>query len=253
MCLILFALRHNPEWPFVLIANRDEFYERPAEKAHFWGKNPDLLAGRDLQAGGTWMGIRKKSLRLAALTNYRNPLMNRKESASRGEIVRNCLESELSPEAFLKDLKKNHGAYNAFNLICGNPENLFSFSSTKNQYEAIVPGIHGLSNHLLDTPWPKVKRGCHLLEKTLEEGFTEKRLLSILKDREQPADEELPDTGIGLEWERVLSSIFIRYPGYGTRCSTILLQSKKGEVFFTELSWNEKGEETGRVHFEWQA
>lgn len=251
MCLILFALHQNPEWPLVLIANRDEFYERPTEKAHFWKENPDLLAGRDLRAGGTWMGIRKKERQLAALTNYRDPRLNKAENASRGTIVRGFLEHGEKSETFLENLEKNLEDYNPFNFLCGTTEALFSLSSTQKKYEAVKPGIHGLSNHLLDTPWPKVKRGCTLLEKVLSEGISEEKLLTILCDKHQPEDSELPHTGVGLTWERVLAPIFIKHSGYGTRCSTLLLQNKNGKIFFTEVSWDEEGKDTGRVHYEW--
>lgn len=252
MCLILFALHQTPEYPLILIANRDEFYARPTEKAHFWEENPDLLAGKDLQAGGTWLGLRKKSLRFAALTNYRNPLLNQEGGASRGQIVRNFLESDEKPEFFLQRLQSHLTHYNAFNLICGNPEKLFYFSSTQGSCQPIPSGIHGLSNHLLDTAWPKVERGCSLLEKTLQEGVSEEKLLAVLKDRQQPADHELPETGIGLEWERVLAPIFICSPEYGTRCSTLLRYNAKGDFFFTEVSWDEKGKETKKIQLEWR-
>lgn len=252
MCLILLAIQQHPEWPLILIANRDEFYARPSEQAMFWQENSDLLAGRDLQAGGTWLGIRKKHLRFAALTNYRNPLLNMKEGAStRGKIVRAYLENEKKTESFLEGLTNHLANYNAFNLICGHPDALFCFSSVKGTYEVIPPGIHGLSNHLLDTPWPKVRRGCFLLERVLQEKISEEKLLNILQDKQQPEDDNLPDTGIALEWERILAPIFIQSAGYGTRCSTLLQYHRKGEVFFTEVSWNEKGEKAGIRQFNW--
>ncbi|MDL2328356.1 NRDE family protein [Desulfosarcina sp. OttesenSCG-928-A07] len=255
MCLILFAWHHHPQWPLIVIANRDEFYARPTEKAHFWDDPPDLLAGRDLEAGGTWMGLRKQGLRFAVLTNYRDGQGVRPENASRGNIVREYLESDVSPPVFLEHLIKNRENYNPFNLICGKGGELFFFSSTQDGYEKISPGIHGLSNHVLDTPWPKVRRGCRLLEEALEKEISEKTLLSVLQDKHPPEDRELPDTGVGYEMERALSPIFIQFPGYGTRCSTLFLCdpsfSPNGKVSYTEVSWNEKGEKSGTVRVAW--
>lgn len=252
MCLVLFALGQNPEWPLVLIANRDEFYERPAKQAHFWEESPDLLAGQDLLAGGTWTGIRKKGLRFAILTNYRDSLPPRPENASRGRIVRDYLESDDTPTVFLENLKKNRENYNPFNLICGTPEELFCFSSTQDSYQKILPGIHGLSNHLLDTPWPKVKRGCGFLEQAIRKDISEEKLISILRDQHRPEDTDLPDTGVGLGWERKLAPIFVHSPEYGTRCSTLLLYDQRRNISFTEVSWDEKGDEAGKVKVEWK-
>jgi uncharacterized protein with NRDE domain len=234
MCLILFAWKAHAAYPLILAANRDEFYERPSAPAAFWPDTPGLLAGRDLKAGGTWLGV-TRSGRLAAITNYRDPASLKQGAPSRGELVSDYLLGQESPGEYLRRLAPRAGRYNGFSLLVGDRSELFYYS---NRGEAVrpAPGIHGLSNHLLDTPWPKVERGKQALERLLvgEQNPSPEALIGILASRSKPPDNWLPDTGVGLEWERILSPLFIESPTYGTRCSTALLVDRQGAVTFVE-------------------
>lgn len=252
MCLILFAVQHHRDWPLVIAANRDEFHHRPTQSAAFWQDAPHILGGKDLQEGGTWMGIHKKNHRIAALTNYRNPSLKKDSPPSRGHLVADYLKSYTPDADFLQTLQKKGAFYNGFNLICGTPDTLYYYGNQTKAPYRIEPGVHGLSNHLLNTPWPKVTRGRALLERAMATDPEDNTLLTILQDRELPADTALPDTGMGLEWERILAPLFITSPIYGTRSSTVLKVHRNGNVCFTEVSWDKEGRETGRVTFSWE-
>jgi uncharacterized protein with NRDE domain len=235
MCLILFAWKMHPNFPLILAANRDEFYERPSAPAAFWEDAPDLLAGRDLREGGTWLGITRTG-RLAALTNYRDPASLKIGAPSRGTLVGDYLRGRDAPEDYLRRIAPGAGRYNGFNLIAGDPHGLFYFSNRGGARERLKPGIHGLSNRLLDTPWPKVEWGKKVLLDLLSEkrGPSPEALFGLLAERTRPPDDRLPDTGVGLEWEKILSPLFIESPVYGTRSSTVLLIDRKGAVIFVE-------------------
>jgi uncharacterized protein with NRDE domain len=234
MCLILFAWKTHKYFPLILIANRDEFYERPTAPAAFWEDTPGLLAGRDLREGGTWLGITRKG-RLAALTNYRDPTARKDGAPSRGKLVSDFLRGRRAPEAYLRWLSPKAARYNGFGLLVGNPNELCYFSN-RGALIRLLPGVHGISNHLLDTPWPKVERGKQTLRDHLEREKTPspEALFTLLADRARPPDERLPVTGVGLEWERVLSPLFIESPDYGTRSSIVLLIDRRGRVTFIE-------------------
>jgi uncharacterized protein with NRDE domain len=231
MCLILLAWKMDDRFPLVLAANRDEFYERPSQPAAFWPEQPDLLAGRDLREGGCWLGITRDG-RLSALTNFRDPASLKTGAPSRGHLVLDYLRERQKPEAYLDRIGPAHG-YNGFNLLLGDRDGLFCFSNRGGRQQ-IEPGIHGLSNHLLDTSWPKVVRGKAALGAALAAKWTPETILAILADRMRPADESLPDTGVGLEWERILSPCFIESPVYGTRSSTVLTIDRAGKATFVE-------------------
>jgi uncharacterized protein with NRDE domain len=231
MCLILLAWKVDDRFPLVLAANRDEFYERPSQPAAFWPEQPDLLAGRDLREGGSWLGITRDG-RLSALTNFRDPASLKTDAPSRGHLVLDYLRERQKPQAYLDRIGQAE-AYNGFNLLLGDGDGLFCFSNRGGR-QRIEPGIHGLSNHLLDTPWPKVVRGKAALGAALAAAWTPETILSILADRTRPADEALPDTGVGLTWERILSPCFIESPLYGTRSSTVLTIDRTGEAVFVE-------------------
>jgi len=223
MCLIVFAYKSHPKYKFIFAANRDEFYDRPTEQADYWKDNPELLAGKDLQAGGTWMGITKKG-RFAAVTNYRD-LKNIKEDApSRGMLTLDFVNDNISAEKYYENIKPSLQDYNGFNLILGSVDELFYFSTHINGIKKLEPGIYGLSNATLNTDWPKVKKSKDVLSVLLKNDEIHPwELLSILNDTRQAKEENLPDTGVGMEWEKILSSIFIQSPKYGTRCSTALV------------------------------
>ena len=239
MCLILFAYRSHPDYRLVLAANRDEFYDRPSQPADFWEDAPDILAGRDLKAGGTWMGITKTG-RLAAITNYREIGSTREDAPSRGDLVKNYLAGDSAPYDYLKTVRDKGQIYNGFNLIIGDEKDLLIYANRDGSIRNVKPGVHGLSNHLLDTPWPKVNKGTRKLHSLMIEkkGFSPEDIFKILADRSTPLDEELPDTGVGLEWERILSPMFIESDIYGTRCSSILLWKYTGEITFMEKTFD---------------
>ena len=234
MCLILFACHMHPDYPLILIANRDEFHARPTRVAQWWYDSPNLLAGQDLTAGGTWLGI-TTSGRIAAITNYRDPSSNNPVAHSRGALTTEFLQQQISPEKYQEQLQTQRNDYNGYNLLFGSVDNLYYFSNRGGPPFTISPGIHGLSNHLLDTPWPKVSKGKQALEQMLkQQKINPDCLWTVLADPTIAADEELPETGIGLDWERQLSAIRIVGDHYGTRTSTLLLVRKDGQVHFVE-------------------
>ena len=236
MCLILFSWRNYPGYHLVLAANRDEFYNRPTKQADFWADYPDILAGRDLEQGGTWLGV-TKTCRFAALTNYRDPKNNRPDAVSRGHLVKDFLCGILPPAAYLKQVDKAADNYNGFNLLVGDSTSLWYYSSKERLIREIAPGLYGLSNGLLDNSWPKVKRGKKLLCQALTaKELDESALITLLNDRVEPPENELPNTGVDISWEKLLSPIFIHSPNYGTRASTILLVDATGKVIFHERS-----------------
>jgi uncharacterized protein with NRDE domain len=238
MCLILLSFKTHSRYPLVLAANRDEFYERPSAPVTFWDDAPDVLAGRDMKDGGTWLGITKRG-RIAAVTNYRDPISFKDDAPSRGWLVRDFLHGQEDPAVYLERVAARADQYNGFSMILGEVSQLYYFSNRGRIFE-LSPGLYGLSNHLLDTPWPKVERGKTTLaslidrkEKPYREG-----IFNILSDQSRSDDDRLPDTGVGLEWERILSAIFIKSPVFGTRSSTVLMINRKDHVVFTERVFN---------------
>lgn len=246
MCLIVVGWQAHPDYPLVVAANRDEFLARPALPAHWWSDAPDLLAGRDLEGGGTWMGI-TRSGRFAALTNYRDPTLHRPDAPSRGILVRNCLtaaaNADSDADSTLRRIAAVSPDYAAFNLFVSDGSHLGIHESTTGAVRLLEAGIYGLSNHLLDTPWPKVRlareRFSAALVRLPEDG--EDALLPLLRDDTAAPDNHLPETGVSAQWERLLSPAFIRAPGYGTRCSTVITMRRDGDVRFVEWTWDEQG------------
>ena len=243
MCLIALAWKARADLPLVVAANRDEWRERPAEPAHWWPDHPDLFAGRDLQAGGTWMGVTRGG-RFAAVTNFRDPADKRSTARSRGGLVTDFLRSPAAPREFLAGLAARAGDYNGFNLLVGDGESLWYFGSREGEARAVEPGVHGLSNHLLDEPWPKVVRARMAMEAALKEGDPAPRLFAALSDGEGAPDASLPSTGVGLAWERRLASPLITGEDYGTRCSTVIVVSGEGRVAFEERTLGVQGDAT---------
>lgn len=241
MCLIVFAWQKHPEYPLVVAANRDEFLSRPASPAHWWPDAPDLLAGRDLEAGGTWMGLNRDG-RFAALTNYRDPSRHIAGAPSRGALVRSALEDDASAEATLQHLAAGSDAYAGFNLLVGDGKTLGVLESTTGAVKMLEPGIYGLSNHLLDTPWPKLLHARTRLETVLTALPDDAAALALLRDATPAPDPHLPDTGMSLEWERWLSPAFIRAPGYATRCSSLIMVDRQGNTRLREWTWDLHGD-----------
>ncbi|MGD8387756.1 MAG: NRDE family protein [Desulfobacteraceae bacterium] len=245
MCLILMAMDSHPQYKLILAANRDEYYDRPTARAAFWQEAPDVIAGRDLQGGGTWMGVTRTG-RICAITNHRDPTRVRKNVPSRGRLVSGFLLGGETPREYLKGVFQEGDTYNGFNLIAGMGADLYWTSNRSEKgVKRLERGIHGLSNHLLDTPWPKVQRGKAELERVLarHDSPLEEALFSLLRDQKKPPDSQLPDTGVGLEWERVLSPSFIQSPRYGTRSSTLVLIGRDDRVRFIEHSHDDSSRE----------
>lgn len=244
MCLILFSYKMHPDYRLILTANRDEFYNRPTAPLNYWADHPDVLAGRDLKGKGTWLGVTGAG-RIAAITNYREPAARRENTPSRGILIRDFLTGTSTPERYLKAVSKIGQAYNGFNLIAGDPAELYYYSNRATRVRQLQPGLYGISNHLIDTAWPKIQRGKDLLQGQLSgrEKIDIEKIWKILADRSQPADDELPDTGVGLHWERVLSPLFIISPDYGTRSSSVVLLDKSGRVTIRERTFLNTGDE----------
>lgn len=239
MCLLLFSYKHTPGYRLVLAANRDEFLDRPTAPLGHLDKDRKILAGRDLQGGGTWLGLTCQG-KIAAITNYRDPSRQMGSPPSRGNILTGYLQGDQPAHRFLEKFSGTAGVYEGFNLLLGDAKALYHYSNISDITTELSPGLYGLSNHLLDTPWPKVSRGKELLEKELAAGkpVSHDSILKILVDTTQPPDEYLPDTGVGLAWERLLSSMFITSPAYGTRSSAVITIESEGPASFTERSFN---------------
>ena len=235
MCLILMAYRHHKRYPLILAANRDEFYNRPTLPADLWEDQPGILGGRDLQGLGTWLGISNRG-RLAAITNYRDPASIKPDAPTRGLLVSNFLAGSDSARTYLQKLSESGDRYNGFNLILFDDTGLWYYSNRGERILALKPGIHGLSNHLLNTRWPKINRGLAALENSLTntETVNPEKLMHLLEDRSIASDDALPNTGVGIEWERVLSPMFIESENYGTRCSSIVLFDNASNIDFIE-------------------
>ena len=244
MCLILLSYKMHPDYRLILAANRDEFYNRPTAPLDYWADHPDVLAGRDLKGKGTWLGVTRTG-RIAAITNYRYPAAHMENAPSRGILIRDFLTGNASPEQYLKAVRKMSQAYNGFNLIAGEPSGLFYYSNRATRVQQLQPGTYGISNHLIDTAWPKIQRGKDLLQGLLSgrEKIDIEKFWEILADRSLPPDKELPDTGVGLQWERILSPSFIISPDYGTRSSSIVLMENSGQITFIERTFSNTGNE----------
>lgn len=240
MCLIAFHLQQHPTYSLILAANRDEFYDRPTQPAHFWEEHPELLAGKDLHAGGTWLGITKTG-RLAALTNYRDPLSVQQDLISRGEIVKDFLTSTEHASTFIDKLEAQKTCYNGFNLLAGTIDELHYYSNMLPSGHPIEEGTHALSNKFLNTPWPKVDKARTELNDyvSLSETIETEKLFDLMRTSEQAPDHKLPDTGVGLDLERKLSPAFIQMPNYGTRCTTVVLVTHDGSVHFEERTYTD--------------
>jgi uncharacterized protein with NRDE domain len=251
MCLILTAWQVHPDYPIVIAANRDEFHRRPTAAADWWRDSPDILGGRDLEGGGTWLGVTRTGV-IAALTNYRDPGQHKPHAPSRGGVVLEMLESGASMGARLAQLRSVSARYAGFNMLMTDGHELAVFESVPVTGRLLDPGIYGLSNHLLDTPWPKVERAKSQLATALKSVPDDSALLELLRDDRVPGDEELPRTGVSLEWERLLSSAFIAGDGYGTRSSTILIVDRDGQVSFREWTWHADGTLGNEVSYQFQ-
>lgn len=251
MCLILVAWRAHPRFPCVLAANRDEFFGRPTAEADWW-PDGNILAGRDLQADGTWLGV-TRSGRFAALTNFRDPAAIVPDAPSRGALVSDFLGARWSTAEGLSELARRGERCNPYNVLCSDGQQLGIYESTSRQARLLGPGVYALSNHLLDTPWPKVQLAKSRLSAALQSLPNSAAMLELLRDSEPAPDEQLPLTGLSVELERMLSSAFVRGADYGTRCSTVLTLAADGAAVFAEWSWDASGALSGLSRFTFQA
>jgi uncharacterized protein with NRDE domain len=254
MCLLFLAWKTHPRYRLILAGNRDEFHERAAAPLAWWQDDPRILAGRDLKANGTWLGV-ARSGRFGVLTNYRDLQAPIEGAPTRGGLVTRFLTGATSPKEFLDDLRGAAPRYSGFNLLVGGPRALYYFSNRgPNAPQALAPGVYGLSNHLLDTPWPKVKRTRERFTELL--GQSEMRaedLFAILNDREPAKESELPHTGLPADWERLVSAPFILSDRYGTRCSSVLLVERNGRTILHERRFDSMGTQTGTTRFEFKS
>jgi len=251
MCLVLFAYQAHPVYKLIVAANRDEFLQRPTAQAHFWEDEPNLLAGRDLEKMGTWMGV-TKSGRFSAITNYRDPNEITEGKQSRGQLVKDALTFHGEIAEYMKRLQQTDSNFPGYNLLVGDSNSLYYYSNVGKSLEKVKPGIHGLSNHLLNTNWPKVKKGKEGLEQVIKGENVIENLFELLQDTDRPDDKFLPKTGLSLEWERILSPLFIQTNGYGTRSSTVFLMSDT-EIQYVERTFSNEGKSNQAFHFQIQS
>jgi len=236
MCLVFVAHEQHPRYRLVVAANRDEFYARPTAPAACWDDAPDIIAGRDLEAGGTWLGV-ARSGRFAALTNHRDADVRRADARSRGLIVSEFLASAERPRVWLERLAGEADRYNGFGLIAGDGDSLFYYSNRDGTLRELGAGLYGLSNHLLDTPWPKVERGKEAIARVLAaHAPSPERLFAIMADR-RPAIAGSAQSAL----ERRLSSPFVQAESYGTRSTTVVLVARDGETLLAERSYEAHG------------
>lgn len=251
MCCLFLALGRHPHLRLVVAANRDEFYGRATEPAQFWGDADQILAGRDLEQGGTWLGVTRGG-RFAAVTNFREPGRAKPDAPSRGHLVRDFLQGRDSPEQYLADLAQIGTNYNGFSIVVGSVGQLMYYSNRGQGPLQLDSGLYGLSNHLLDTTWPKIRRGKDKLEQLLAmpAGPSPSDLLNLLQDRTVADDQELPQSGLALRQERVLSPIFVATESYGTRSSTVIRLSCNGSLDFTERTFPSHSEAATTVRYD---
>lgn len=238
MCIVNFHYKDHPNYKLIVLANRDEFYARPTEEAHFWEDEANILAGRDLEAKGTWLGVTKTG-RFASLTNIRDASIHQSFPTSRGALVTNFLKGTSSPKEYLSELSLQAENYAGFNLIVGDDRGLFYLNNREKKLVPIEAGTHSLSNHFLNTPWPKVVRGRERLRNYVMsvEEVDKESLFEIGMDSELARDEDLPSTGVPFDLERKLSPLFIKTENYGTRSITVLTIDRSNVLKFSERSF----------------
>ncbi len=241
MCLLAIAYKQHKKYKVILASNRDEQKSRPSAPASKWTTNPFLIAGQDLEKGGTWLGINALG-RFAAITNYRQPTLAEENKLSRGLLMTDYLLGSGSPQTFMDELKPHAAAYNGFNLLFGDLDELLYYSNIQKEVKNLDSGIYGLSNAFLDTPWPKVEYIKTVLSKQVEqEEIDPEDLFSVLKNETIFPDHTLPDTGVGHELEQMLSATFINTSFYGTRSSNVMTITYDGEVNFIERVYSDDG------------
>lgn len=255
MCLLVIGWKTHPRYRLVLAGNRDEFHDRAAAPLSWWQDDPRILGGRDLKAGGTWLGV-ARSGRFGVVTNYRDLQAPIEGAPSRGQLIPRFLTGATSPKEFLDDLRGAALRYSGFNLLLGGPRALYYYSNRGPATPQVLsPGVYGLSNHLLDTSWPKLARTRTRFKALLAQPeFSTEDLFAVLADRAPASAEEgLPSTGLPLDWERVVSAPFIVNERYGTRCSSVLLVERNGRTILHERRFDAAGVQTGTTRFEFKS
>ena len=254
MCLLVLAWKTHPRYRLILAGNRDEFHDRPTAPLGWWQDDARILGGRDLKAQGTWLGV-ARSGRLGVLTNFRDLQAPAEGAPSRGGLVTRFLTGATSPKEFLDDLRGAAPRYSGFNLLVGGPRALYYFSNRGSSApQALAPGVYGLANHLLDTPWPKLARTrSRFTELLTQPDVRAEDIFSVLANREIAADHELPNTGLPSDWERIVSAPFIMNERYGTRCSSVLLVERNGRTILNERRFDNLGVQTGATRFEFKS
>lgn len=251
MCLIGFALNAHPKYPLLVMANRDEFYARPTAPVGWWKDHQNIVGGRDLKDKGTWMAFGKNG-RFAALTNYRDLKNIRENAPSRGELPVKFISSQKSATEFFKDQCEDRGLYNGFNLLGFENGKMYHISNYSDKIISVPDGVHGLSNALLDTPWPKVVQIKSQLQEALKKDINLDELMGILESTSLAEDNTLPNTGVPIEWERQLSAMHIRTENYGTCSASVLAMDREGKVTFLEKTYpvGDRSANTTTIEFE---
>ncbi|MEL6557289.1 MAG: NRDE family protein [Bacteroidota bacterium] len=255
MCLILFSWDNHPQYKLILAANRDEFYERPTDPIHSWQENSNIIAGKDLTGGGTWMGVSKQN-KFAAITNHRNPTRILQDAPSRGDLTLDFLKDTVSEENYYTEKSRTLDQYNGFNLLVGSFNKMSYFNNVDGNYQELKKGIYGLSNAVLDTPWPKLSKAKNAFAKVVDDANPAvDDFYKILQDKTLADDAELPQTGVPYEWEKAISAVYIEKENYGTCCSTVVTVTHDGAGKIHELSYpvgNRKAEEK-IIDFDWSS
>ena len=252
MCLLVLAWQVHPRYRLVVAANRDEFHERPTAAMAKWPSPDDIIAGRDLRAGGTWLAM-DRTRRFGIVTNFRDLQPPSPGAPSRGNLIPNYLRNAAGAAAYLKELQPNAGGHSGFNLLLTDSTSVWYASNRADRFATpLPPGIYGLSNEFLDAPWPKLQRVRRRFDPLLKQGgeVSKDELFAILADPTQAGiNEKLPKTGLSPEWEQMLSSPFIRNEDYGTRCSTVVLLEPSGTVSLTERRFDSTGSVSAETEF----
>lgn len=252
MCLLVLAWKAHPRYRLVVAANRDEYHDRPAGPLVRWPAPPGIIAGRDLRAGGTWLGIDRQR-RFGVVTNFRDLVRAPPQAPSRGQLIPRYLGGAAAAGEYLAALEREAGGYGGFNLLLADSDSLWYASNRNAKFaQALSPGVHGLSNERLDTPWPKLLRVRRGFEEWLRESGSAEgdQLFELLADRTPAGDEELlPSSALSREWERILSSPFVLHEKYGTRCSTIVAIEPSGATFIAERRFDPAGTRSGAAQY----
>lgn len=250
MCLVVFAWQAHPDYRLILAANRDEYHQRPAQNAHWWPDVPTMLAGRDLQANGTWLGISKKG-RAGVITNYREHEIRNPAKLSRGALITDFINNDNTPRDFAEAVSGED--YAGFNLLLIDGKELTYVSNRGDHLSVLEPGLYGLGNASLDTPWPKLERSKRAFSESLgADNINSDNLLNLLNDRRQAEPHEVDSAGLPQELAQALSAPFIVMPHYGTRCSSVILWSHDGTIEFSERRFDPSGAVSGEARFQFQ-